>query len=109
CLRKCYSKLPEDARKQIYDNFRSLNSKNEQYNYLQSLMAASEVKQQRRRKPNTESNKPDHQASFIYEVATLLMVNIRYVRRLSVTFMLSLLPAYASSKKTLIYTLDALR
>ncbi|KAG8322143.1 hypothetical protein J6590_029840 [Homalodisca vitripennis] len=71
CRRKCYSKLPEDARKQIYDNFRSLNSKNEQDNYLQSLMAASEVKQQRRRNPNTESNKPGRQASFIYEVNTI--------------------------------------
>lgn len=47
-----------------------MESKNEQDNYLQSLISTTEVKQRRRRKPGEESNKPDRGNCFIYEVST---------------------------------------
>ncbi|KAG8256497.1 hypothetical protein J6590_067327 [Homalodisca vitripennis] len=50
CRRKCFTKVADEERKRIFETFRSLGSKNEQDNYLQSLIAATEVKQKRRRK-----------------------------------------------------------
>ncbi|XP_039291046.1 uncharacterized protein LOC120352828 [Nilaparvata lugens] len=59
CRRMCYIKVSEENRLTVFKNFRGMSSKNEQDNYLQSLISASEVKQRRRRKPEEESNKPE--------------------------------------------------
>ncbi|KAG8260325.1 hypothetical protein J6590_040003 [Homalodisca vitripennis] len=70
CRRKCFTKVADEERKRIFETFRSLGSKNEQDNYLQSLIAATEVKQKRRRKSSEISRKPDRGNTFIYEVST---------------------------------------
>ncbi|XP_046666726.1 uncharacterized protein LOC124358477 [Homalodisca vitripennis] len=70
CRRKCFTKVADEERKRIFETFRSLGSKNEQDNYLQSLIAATEVKQKRWRKSSEISRKPDRGNTFIYEVST---------------------------------------
>ncbi|KAG8294940.1 hypothetical protein J6590_091588 [Homalodisca vitripennis] len=70
CRRKCFTKVADEERERIFETFRSLGSKNEQDNYLQSLIAATEVKHKRRRKSSEISRKPDRGNTFIYEVST---------------------------------------
>ncbi|XP_039285279.1 uncharacterized protein LOC120351551 [Nilaparvata lugens] len=70
CRRKCYEVIGEDERLQVFSKFISLNTKNEQDCYLQTLMSTTEVKQRRRRKTPEESSKPERGATFLYEIST---------------------------------------
>lgn len=70
CKRNCFDRIEEEERYVIFDKFLSFDCKNEQDAYLQSMISVAEVKQRRRRKPETDSSKPSRGSTYNYHITT---------------------------------------
>lgn len=53
CRSRCYLKIPDGDRREIFDKFYSLKTKNEQDAYLQALIECSQIS---RRRPRVDGN-----------------------------------------------------
>lgn len=68
CKKKCLENINENIRKQIFEKFRSFDTKNEQDAYLQGLIEAKPVQRKRPRTEDPQKSK-SHSSTYVYWIS----------------------------------------